>query len=112
MYVFLDKRKKEDLVFDIVLSILDQTFTAPALEFEATSTVPQTPRSPIRPADDRPVRRRPAAAASRGRESKASSAMNVDDKENVAENEINSAVAQLKFDAAPLRSRRSTRVHQ
>lgn len=123
------KRKKEELVFDIVLSILDKTFVSPVSEVESTSTVPQTPRSPIRPADDRPVRRRPAATATtpvpapapsgRGKKVVSSSAMDVDDKENGSENDVSSAVAQLKFEpAVPVvaalttRARRSTRVQQ
>lgn len=113
----VDKRKKEDLVFDIVLSILDKTFAAVPVETETTSLVPPTPRSPIRPADDRPVRRRPAPAASRATSSKASSAMEVDDKENAAENELTSAVAKLKFGEASAStstrtSRRSARTNQ
>lgn len=113
-----------------MLSILDKTFVAPVSEVEPTSTVPQTPRSPIRPADDRPVRRRPAAASAtpvaaaaapfgRGKKVVSSNAMDVDDKENGAENDVSTAVAQLKFEptvpvvaALTTRARRSTRAQQ
>jgi len=97
-----DMKLKEEIVFDIVKAILDNTFVAPAQETPTTAEVPQTPRSPIRPADDRPVRRRPAAAASSTANSTASSKSKamvpVADKENVEENDLSSAVATLKFE--------------
>jgi hypothetical protein len=86
---------KDEIVFDIVKSILDNSYTSPALEVPIESVVPQTPRSPIRPADDRPLgRRRPAAT-----NGKVKVSLPQEDKENSGENELASAVVALKFDA-------------
>jgi hypothetical protein len=86
---------KEEIVFDIVKSILDQSYVTPALPEAKSSHIPQTPRSPIRPVDDRP-RRRNMKAAQSSVKVEASQTM-VEDKENV-ENDLSSAVAQLKFE--------------
>lgn len=97
---------KDEIVFDIVAAILQKEYQTPALELPVEATVPQTPRSPIRPADDRPMnRRRPAAQTGKGKVTVTSQ-----DKENAAENELASAVVALKFEDVPqARPRRQTK---
>jgi hypothetical protein len=97
-----DLKLKDEIVFDIVKSILDQSYVAPVqLEIIAIE-VPQTPRSPIRPVDDRPRRRATTAAAATQRDKVQNT---IEDKENVMENDISTAVAQLKFEPI-IRTRR------
>lgn len=111
--IFLDLRRKDELVFDIVKSILDGTFVAPAAPEVISSHVPQTPRSPIRPLDDRPKRRRAPVARPSAEESKVDKQQMDIDKENAGENALSSAVAQLKFEQeVSSRPRRATRSRQ
>lgn len=78
---------------------MDNSYTAPEMLASSKTEIPPTPRSPIRPADDRPRRR--ANAGQRG-----GKVIPMDeDKENAHENDLSSAVAKLKFEPV-VRSRR------
>lgn len=107
--LFPDLRKKDEIVFDIVKSILDHSFVSPTTPQLISAQVPQTPRSPIRPADDRPKRRRAPANRPAPQESKDTLLEMAVDKENAHENDLTSAVAHLKFEPSSSRPRRAAR---